>query len=161
MAKSKLGRFAANLEEYVVAVSLLVIVAITFSNVISRYVFNMSIAFSEELAVNLLIWVSLFGSAIAARRGAHLGLSVVTDLLPRGGQRLAIALATILAAGLYALLGRYGVEMIKSQMKMGQISPGLGIPEWTLSLSVPVGCAILTIRFIEFGVREWRKGAAK
>lgn len=148
-------------ERFVICVGLAIMTVVTFANVVSRYVFKLSIAFTEELTVNVFVWVSLFGSALAARKGAHLGLSVLTDRMPRHLQAVAVLLSTVLAVALYALVGWYGIDMLRSQLALKQVSPALQIPEWMLSLAVPCGCAVLVLEFLTTGLHEFRKLVTK
>lgn len=149
-----------NLEEYVTVIGLLLMTAITFANVLSRYFLHASLAYTEELVTNLFVWTSLFGSAIAARRGAHLGLSLFTDMLPRGMQRHLLLATSLVTATLYLFICWYGIEMVMSQQAMAQISPALNIPEWVLGLAIPFGSVLVAARFFQYGVTQWRKGGA-
>lgn len=149
-----------NLEEYVTVTGLVIMTVITFANVLSRYFLHASLAYTEELVTNLFVWTTLFGSAIAARRGAHLGLSLFTDMLPRGAQRHLLLATFLVTAALYLFICWYGIEMVMSQQAMGQISPALNIPEWVLGLAVPFGCVLVAVRFVQYGVVQWRKGGA-
>ena len=67
------------IEEILAAVCLVVMAILTFANVIARYLFSASFSFSEEITTYLFVLLSMLGTAIAAKRRAHLGLSIVTD----------------------------------------------------------------------------------
>ena len=66
------------IEEYLCICCLVVMTALVFANVFSRYVLHASFSFSEEITTNLFVLLSMMGTAIAAKRQAHLGLSIVT-----------------------------------------------------------------------------------
>ena len=51
--------------------------AITFANVIARYVFNSNILWALELTVFLFAWMVLLGASYAVKVGSHLGVDVV------------------------------------------------------------------------------------
>ena len=91
-----------NIEEVLVCVCLVVMTGLTFVNVIARYVFSASLSFSEEITTYLFVLLSLLGSAIAAKRGAHLGLTIITDRVgPKMGRVLgavSMAFATAFSA---------------------------------------------------------------
>lgn len=79
------------IEEVLVCACLVVMTGLTFVNVVSRYVFSASLSFSEEITTYLFVLLSLLGSAIAAKRGAHLGLTLITDHVgPKAGRVLGI-----------------------------------------------------------------------
>ncbi len=146
-----------NLEEYIIGISLLIMTTIAFANVVSRKVLHASWAFTEEITTNLFILSSLLGAAVAAKRGSHLGLSVLTDFIPRKYQKYVTLFSVICAVVLFILLFRYGIVMIQSQIKYGQTTPALGWPEWVFGLSVPIGAFFLIVRFIQLGITEFMK----
>ena len=67
------------IEKFVACVAVSIMAVLVFVNVIARYVFGDSLAVSDELSTYLFVLMSFMGTAIAARRKAHLGLSIVTD----------------------------------------------------------------------------------
>ena len=71
------------MEDALCAIVLIVMTALTFVNVIARYLFKSSMPFVEELTAVGLVILSLVGAAVAIKRGSHLGLSALTDLFPR------------------------------------------------------------------------------
>ena len=75
-------KFFSLLEDNICAIILLVMMLLTCVNVVARYVLKASMPFVEELTCLGLIILSLTGAAVAAKRGAHLGLTVLTDFFP-------------------------------------------------------------------------------
>jgi C4-dicarboxylate transporter DctQ subunit len=70
------------IEEVVSAIVLAFMTILTFANVVSRYLLKGSISFTDELTTLLFVLLTMLGSAIAARKGSHLGLTVITDIIP-------------------------------------------------------------------------------
>lgn len=147
-----------NLEIWIIAISMLLMTVITFSNVISRYVLHQSWSFTEEITTNLFVWVTFLGASVATKRKGHLGLSILTDYLPPVLKKAAIAFTVLCSVVLFSILFKYGVDMVKSQSITGQTSPALGWPEWIFGISVPVGALILIFRFLELGYQELKGG---
>lgn len=144
-----------NIEEYIIGIGLLIMAIINFANVLSRYLLHASWAFTEEITTNLFVLTSLLGAAVAAKRGGHLGLSVFTDFIPKKYQKYVTLITVLCAIILFSVLLKYGIVMVRSQMRFGQTSPALGWPEWVFGMSVPVGAVSLIIRFIQLGVTEF------
>ncbi len=59
---------------------LVFLVVVVFINICFRYLFNLPIAWSDELAKILLVWLTFIGGAAASRRGRHLKIE---DLLKK------------------------------------------------------------------------------
>ena len=76
-------KFLNSFEDGICAIILFIMLILTFINVIARYVLLASMPFVEELTCVGLMVLSILGAATASKRGAHLGLSVITDLLPQ------------------------------------------------------------------------------
>ena len=70
-----------NIEEIICAVIVSVMTLLTFANVVSRYWLHASISFTDELTTNLFVFLCTMGTALAVKRNAHLGLSIITDRL--------------------------------------------------------------------------------
>ena len=136
------------IEESLVCVCLVVMTALTFVNVVARYVFSASLSFSEEITTYLFVLLSLIGSAVAARRKAHLGFTALIDMAPakvrRGFSLISFGLATVFSAALFYS----GNQMTLSQMHRGQITAGLQWPEWIFGSFVPIGAFFITLEFL-------------
>lgn len=146
------------LEEWFLALSLGIMLILNFSNVLSRYFLSMSWSFTEEITTNLFVWSCFLGASAAAKRGSHLGLSLVTDMLSPNAQRWVAALVTLMSMSMFAVIIVTGVDMVQAQITSGQTTPALGLPEWSMGIAIPVGALFCLIRFAQAGWQAWQKG---
>ena len=56
-------------------------IVILFAGVVSRYVFNKPLTWSDELASVLFLWLAMLGAVIALRRGEHMRLTTFVSAL--------------------------------------------------------------------------------
>ncbi|MAU52603.1 MAG: TRAP transporter permease DctQ [Roseovarius sp.] len=91
------------IEETLIAAILGLMTAITFANVVARYLFNSNILWALELTVFLFAWLVLLGASYAVKRNAHLGVDAVINLVPAPARR-ALALVTVALCLLFSLL---------------------------------------------------------
>jgi TRAP-type transport system small permease protein len=80
-----LTRFNATVARYGMYLSvagLLVIVAIVFYQVFGRYVLNSSPTWAENLALVLVLYVTLIAAAVGVRDAGHIGMESLLVLLP-------------------------------------------------------------------------------
>ena len=63
------------------------LVVMVFSGVLARYIFNYSLAWSDELAGLLFVWLTLLGSVAALRRRTHMTIGFFPRLFDPRGQR--------------------------------------------------------------------------
>ena len=144
------------IEKAVSCVSVAVMAVLVFANVIARYVFNSPLAFSDEIASYLFILMSFMGTAIAARRKAHLGLSIVTDKLSPRGRKYVGVVMYLISAFFCLLIVIFGAQMVMSQIRLSQETATMQWPEWIYGLFVPVGAAFALIAFLEVAVKMIR-----
>ncbi len=136
-------------EELLIVVSLVVMVAINFGNVVSRYFIHASWSFSEELMVILFVYNSFLGASVAYKRGAHLGFTVLTDLFSPKSKKFVAYLTCALTTTMMILLAWFGIEMVKNQAFFDQRTPALGLPEWVAGISIPLGALLIIIRVVQ------------
>lgn len=143
-----LDRITMKIENWVCIVTFTVMIALTFANVVSRFVLHLSLSFTEEIVTALFVIASLAGSSIAARNKSHLGLDFVIGFMPEKVQRILEVAATILALVMCGILFYYGVLMVRQEMFLEQVSATMQWPEWIYGLTVPVGAGTMCLRYI-------------
>ena len=77
----KIKRFLDRLLDTGLWVAMLSMTLTVIWQVFTRFVLRDPSSWTEELAIFLLIWIGLLGSAYALRRKAHLGVDVLTNRL--------------------------------------------------------------------------------
>ncbi|MCL2601924.1 MAG: TRAP transporter small permease [Treponema sp.] len=150
-----------NFEEYVLAVLMPLMCVVIFISTFFRFTKLMVIPWAEELARYTMIWILFFGISAAAKRGEHFCVTVFVSLLPQKIQKIIIVVRMILMAGFSLFVTRFCIFIIQSQIRMGQISPSLGWPMWTMYSAVFVGCCLMLIRYVGHGIQELRSDSAR
>ena len=80
--------FVDRLEETLIAVLMGLMTLVTFANVVARYVFNSNILWALELTVFMFAWLVLLGASYAVKKGAHLGVDIIINMLDQRSRRL-------------------------------------------------------------------------
>ncbi|MFP1645124.1 TRAP transporter small permease [Pontitalea aquivivens] len=143
-------------EKIICAVLFLAMTLLGFANVVVRYGTNYSLAVTEELLTNGFLLLTVFGAAVAARRGEHLAVTLVHDLLPRPLQRAVFLLSVLLSVALLALSAWFSWQSVANLMANGMRSYGLGIPAWYYQIAVPFGFALVLVRYLQHAVSVLR-----
>ena len=116
---------------------------------IEKFVSCACVSISDEMSTYLFVLMSFMGTAIAARRRAHLGLSIITDRVSPH-TRLIIQLVMYGISVLFCLLiVFFGVQMVISQYRLGQETANMQWPEWIYGAFVPIGAAFAAIAFFQ------------
>jgi TRAP-type C4-dicarboxylate transport system permease small subunit len=74
--------------------------------------FGVSLVWYDEIASIGLAWLTYYGSALAALRGAHIGFPGIVNALPPGLRLATALLAEAIVIGFFALLVVYGWEVV-------------------------------------------------
>ena len=148
-------------EKIICAVLFLAMTFLGFANVVVRYGTHYSLAASEELLTNGFLLLTVFGAAIAARRGEHLAVTLLHDLLPRPLQRVVFGLSLLLTALLLGLSAWYSWQAVTNLMANGMRSYALGIPAWYYQAAVPFGFALVLVRYLQHAVEMLRGTASE
>ncbi|NLZ04904.1 MAG: TRAP transporter small permease [Phycisphaerae bacterium] len=142
LVKKVLDRMLETLVMVVVAVLVLDVLLQVFT----RFVLNKPSSWTEELAVFMLIWVSLLGAAVALGRGAHLGIDYFMGKLPER-VRLATEVFVFFCVAAFSFLVMVlgGIDLVRSTLELGQPSPALNVQMGHVYLAVPISGFFLTL----------------
>ena len=142
-------RAIGTLCEAVGAALVLAEVCILFAGVVSRYVFDSPIFWTDELANFLFLWLSMLGMVVALRRDAHMRLTTLANWVPEHWARwfaavaslavVAFVLEILLPAAQYLDQQRY-VELISLQ-----ISDGYRVVAILVAMSLAAVIALLRL----------------
>ena len=144
-----MGKILKEIEEKASIIIYIVMLVITFSNVIGRYCLHASISFTEEITTNLFVLLSVIGTAIAARDRAHLGLGAITELLPKKAQTVLAGIADFLGGIFGIVLLVTGASMVQNQIAINAKTTTLMWPAWVIGIFLSIGGAFITIRFFQ------------
>lgn len=150
-------KFLNNIEDNICAIILLAMTILTCVNVFARYVFLSSMPFVEELTPMGLVVLSIVGAAVAAKKGAHLGLTVITDLLSPKYQKLCVLFAHALGFIFGIIILYYGLDTVRVEYLLEFVTSGMQWPEWIFGITIPLGGFILAVRYLQLFITEPKK----
>ncbi len=135
----KKGILGIRLDHWLVAILLAVMALIAFINILSRYIFHFSFAATEEITINLFVWMTVIGMGIAFERGGQLGMVTFFNMFSPRFQKASVLIYSLLAAVLFLVLNYYMIQAIYDEITLFQAkSASLGIPVWIYYLGLPL-----------------------
>jgi TRAP-type C4-dicarboxylate transport system permease small subunit len=137
----------ARMEEIIMAIGVILMAINTIANVISRFIFNHSIIFAEELNSIFILLVTFAGIGYAARHGRHIRMSAIYDAMPDKTRKILMVVITAVTSALMLLLAWYAVHYILNLYSRGRVYPALGIPVYISYVWVPVGLFVTGIQY--------------
>ncbi|MEM9222942.1 MAG: TRAP transporter small permease [Pseudomonadota bacterium] len=119
------------------------VIAVVSLQIASRYLLDVSLIWSEEVARLLFITLIFLGGALLARGREHLAVTAFVDLLPARARHLAdgfvagvgLVCASYLVRGAWATLMR----------EWDQLTPGLQFPMGVVFTIVFVACVLMAM----------------
>lgn len=152
-----MNKWLGRLEEFIVVFTLVTMSIIAFINVLTRNFFDLSLAFTEEITINLFVFLTFVGAAIGVRKHAHLGFSLIVEKVSPMLRRGLIGIIGLISTLFFLLIAYYGIDMILFQMNINATTPALGWPRWMFSLAIPIGMVLCAFRTIEVTVKQWKE----
>lgn len=146
-----IGKFDLIIERIEVAIlstSVLVMALNSAANVLGRYAFNNSLYFSEELNQFLMISITFVGLSYVTRKGRHIRMSAIYDMLEERTKKYLMLLICLSTALTLFMLAYYAYEFVVKIANRGSVTPALRVPVYLTLLSIPVGFVLTGIQFL-------------
>lgn len=150
----------AKLEEYLMTVLTIVMTALIFLQVVMRYIFKDSPAWTEELSRYLFLWAIWIGASYGVKTQSHVRLTVLTSRLSKKVQDVINVVVWFLWLAFTIFLVTKGFELVSIFLASGQTSTAMHIPMWIAYASVLVGCTLMAFRLLQnayFAIRNYKK----
>ena len=119
-----------------------------FVTVLSRYVFNFSILFSQEVSKLLFIWSCFFAATIAYKQMAHIRFEFAANFLGRKGVLASDVLIHSLSLVFFGLICGESVSYVRQIWET--YFPLIGISQGWLYVSVLIASIIFLVHNISF-----------
>lgn len=130
---------------------------ITLANVVVRYLTDISFAFTEEVSVFLLVFLTFIGSAKAFLDGNQVAVTYFIDKLGWAWRRRWLLFGLAMSALMIALLAWFGALMAWDDFELDVTSPGLGWPQWIYTAWLPLLALLVLARLVQGLLHVWGK----
>lgn len=172
---SGIGRVVDSIEETSIAICLGLMTAITFANVVARYVFEDNILWGLEVTVFLFAWLVLMGMSYGVKKHVHIGVDVIINAVSPPVRKVMaiIAVSLSLAFAVLLMIGAWDywypfaterawletddipmpefMQFLADSMNEGERYEKM--PRWIPYLALPLGVGLLLFRFIQLALQ--------
>ena len=145
--------FAANISEiidkiimWICAVLLILMTLDLLVGVLCRYVFLNPFIWTEEVSRYMMIWVAGLAMSSCIKRGEHLTIRFLVDLLPQGVAFVLDLFLRVILFGFLIILTWYGVELVHTNLEF--FSQALDISMAFPVSAVPVSGGLMLIQLV-------------
>lgn len=121
-----LGAAVLGVERFLAVALLVMIVVLTFAQVVARFVFNSPFFWTEELARHSYVWLSFVAAVAVMANRTHLTVELLDGKMSRLARLVANCIGMIAVIVACVMIGVGSLESL--QERSGGKSPALGIP---------------------------------
>jgi C4-dicarboxylate transporter DctQ subunit len=149
-------RWLEHLEEGLIAFLMAAMTLTAFGQVVARYVFNYSFVWALELNGVFFAWLIFVGMSYGVRVGAHIGIDAVVRTLRPGAARAVAMVAAALCIVYAAIVMVGGAQYVRKMYDVGIEMQDMPVQQWIPRIVLPLGFALLGLRFAQALARLWR-----
>ena len=153
------ARVPLAIEDWLTVIIMALLALITFANVLVRYFTDVSFAWTEEVSVFLMILLAMVASSGAVARNRHIRIEFFADSGPEKRQRALAVLGAALVALLFIGMAVLSVRLVWDDIRYGETSPGIGVPQWWYSIWLPIVSIAIALRAVGLMLRGGRAAA--
>jgi len=136
-------RAVDDIVRWVVIVLMLLMTVAVCLQILFRYVFNIPLGWSEEMARFAFVWVSFFGASALMRIREHINVAIFVDRFPTRLRAIAVFLANLVAVICVYFFIVGGVALTTNEWR--QLAPATEIPMGWIYLAIPVSSGLMGI----------------
>ena len=145
------------IEDWLTVIVMGLLALITFANVLVRYFSDQSFAWTEEFSVFLMIVLALVAGSASVARNRHIRIEYFADSGTASRQRALARFGAIMVFLLFALIAVLSVRVVYDDIRFGETSPGIGVPQWWYTIWLPVMSVAIAGRALGLFVRRGRR----
>lgn len=144
-------RVIATLERVLLA-SILIAMTVLYSGaVLVREVSDelyRELAWVDEATRWLMVWMVFLGLGLALEQGKHVAMTSLVATFSQRARRWVRRLIDLVGLAFSLAIVWFGVDITRLVLGTGQVSPTLGVTTALLYLALPVGFALLALRYL-------------
>jgi TRAP-type C4-dicarboxylate transport system permease small subunit len=145
------------IEDWLTVIVMAALALITFANVLVRYFTSQSFAWTEELSVFLMIVLALVAGSAAVARNRQIRIEYFADSGPAWRQRALARFGAAMMFLLFALITVLSTRVVWDDIKFGETSPGIGVPQWWYTIWLPILSVAIAGRALGLFIRRGRR----
>lgn len=143
--------------EWLCALLLGILVLDVGLGVFGRYVIELPVTWTEELARYLMIWAALLAVSSGVARREHVAVTALLDRLAPQTRRQVCLAIDALAFAFFAFLCYFGIGM--TRQGADQYATIFDMTMWIPFAAVPVSSALVCVQLVLSGLRDFSVGS--
>ncbi len=137
------------LEDWLLAVLVLVLVALAGAQIVLRNVFDTGLSWADPFLRTMVLWTGMLGALAAVRDDKHIALDLLQRFLSTAARRIVRVITLGFAATICAAMAWYSIALVRIDFaEAAQAGTPATLPAWMPEIILPVGFALMALRFV-------------
>lgn len=149
----KIDTIASDIEEWTLFIIVMAALLSLFANVILRYGFNYTLAWSEELVRIVIIYSTFVGASVAVKQRAMIKIDAIVQIFPRLKSGLTFY-SNILMLVFACMMVYYGYQMTHLQFLTNQKTIIMQIPLVVVYSIMPLMGVMVFLRTVQVIIQD-------
>lgn len=141
-----ISRFWARLERLLLISILLSMISLAVLQIVLRNIFEMSLFWIDPFNRLLVLWLAVLGAMVATRERQHISIDVLRHYADRSWFTMLGRITSIVSALMCGVMAFHSARFVYDEYVF-QTTTFSDLPAWPFELIMPVGFAVMALRF--------------
>ena len=147
--KRRLLFLEENFEEIIMIILLIGMTVVMGCQIVFRYLFKMSLSWSEEITRYMFIWSAFMSVSLCTRKCISIKIDQFIKIFPKRGEAFFKIINLTISLLVFLYLLPFSWKYLMVTIESGQVSPAIGLPMYYVQ-SAPFVCFLITsIRLVQ------------
>ena len=146
LSKSLSGLY--HLEEKVLSLLLLAMIAIAFLQIALRTLFSSGLPWADQLLRYLVLWSGLLGAVVATRMDKHIAIDLISHLVPDIFMHWLQVVIHFFSMTVCIILTYASTSFMINEASFGGDRSILGLSSWQLNIIFPIAFGLISFHFL-------------
>jgi TRAP-type C4-dicarboxylate transport system permease small subunit len=147
----RINRLISRLEDSLLIGLVAALLLVAVAQIVLRNALGEGLLWAEPAMRIAVLWIAMVGAMVACREGGHIKINLFEVYAQGSTRRLIGALANVGACLTCAALA-YASWLFVGYERMDGMTTFLNLPAWWFESILPVGFAVMTLRFLRDAV---------
>ncbi|MBO5631620.1 MAG: TRAP transporter small permease [Aeriscardovia sp.] len=153
--RGRISKIWDRLEESIMISLLCGMAVVMMIQICCRYIFSMSLSWSEEVTRYMFIWSAFMSISLCTKLTISIRIDAIIRLFSKKGRALVKIFNLSVELAFFLYLIPYAWHYLQSTIESGQVSPACGIPMYFIQ-SAPLVCfSLCCVRILERWFLQW------
>jgi|GEM_PF-1806727 len=144
----RLNMILRRFEQFIMLTGIAIMALLLMSQAVTRYGFNFSFHWSEEVGTFFVILTGYIGASYAARQGKHIRMNILSEKLKFKSAKMLTFCTDVVAIIGFGMIAVYTAIYGYDVFESGRMWQSLAVGKWLLWVPVVVGMAATCVQYM-------------